>query len=141
MGGEADLAIMRSTGDPGGAIRITRRALLALAALPAAGAGRPPAAPAQARVERLRLSSASPWSELARAWRQRRLGLPRRVAARPAPFWWPHERELPESWEAWIEFDGGRTLLVECRPRGAPEQERPEMLSLVTRRVAAALRA
>lgn len=119
---------------------LTRRAVLALAALPRLRPGRwrLPAAPP--RMERLLLRSPRPWQELALACAARRLRAPLRVAVRPHPAWWPHACLLPDRWQAWIEFASRTVLLVECAPRGTTETERPERISAVTRAVAAALR-
>ncbi|MGC8758718.1 MAG: hypothetical protein ACP5UT_05275 [Bryobacteraceae bacterium] len=118
---------------------VSRRAVLAMTALPlmpAAGCGEDGSA---LHVERIRLTSATPWAELARACRERGLHGPRRIVARPEPAWWPHTRELPPRWQAWLEFSGGHVLVAECRPGRAIVQERPERLGAVTHAVAAAL--
>lgn len=110
--------------------------MTALALMPAAGGGEDGPA---LRIERIRLTSATPWAELARACRERGLHDPRRIVARPEPAWWPHRRELPPRWQAWLEFSGGRVLVAECRPDRGIVHERPERLGAVTRAVAAAL--
>lgn len=110
--------------------------MTSLPLMPAAGRGEHGPA---LRIERIQLTSATPWAELARACRERGLRDLRRIVARPEPAWWPHTRELPPRWQAWLEFSGGRALVAECRPGRGIVHERPERFGAVTRAVAAAL--
>lgn len=96
-------------------MRWTRRRFAGLPLLGVFG-GRVPGG-RRARVERIRLTSGAPWRELEAAWRGLGFGSPGRVVARAAAAWWPHGRELPDRWAAWVEFGDGRVLVAECRPR------------------------
>ncbi len=85
------------------------------------------AAPSRAAgwgVERVRLMTDEPWREMETLWRRSGWGMPRRVVARAAPGWW-RSGELPDRWAAWMEFEGGRALVLECAPEAWVEQRGP----------------
>ncbi len=99
----------------------TRRGFLLF---PAAVRAVPPLRAAGWHVARVRLATEEPWRELETLWERSGWGLPRRVVARAAPRWW-RSGELPDRWTAWMEFEGGRALVVEFSPRMQVEERGP----------------
>lgn len=119
---------------------ITRRQVFGCAAAPLLGLARSLGEASMRGAGRIRLETSTPWAELAGICRSRGLPMPRRVVARPEPHWWPHARELPPRWEAWVELEGGAAFVIECRPARGLRQESPERISAFAAIVAQALR-
>jgi hypothetical protein len=106
-----------------------------IAVAPDAGGGR-----RAQHVYRLRLTSGAPWRELEMEWRRLGLAEPGRLVARPAARWWPDGRQLPDQWQAWVEFEGGQAAVIECRPREWVREPAPRAGFAAGEALAAALR-
>jgi hypothetical protein len=96
-------------------------------------------APPEARLHRLRLTSAEPLAEIDAVWAEQGWPVPVRVVARARPGWWPAAGVLPDGWRAWVDLPDGAAVVVERPARATAGGLAPE--GKAARALAAALTA